>query len=61
MERGGLKGTNVGGTSAFQLVQFCQSLAIIISENATSEDHFSNAGFEGQIPIEISRLTIYFI
>ena len=40
MERGGLKSTNVGGTSTFPLVQFCQSLAIIISENAKSEDHF---------------------
>ena len=40
MERGGLKSTNVGETSTFPLVQFCQSLAIIINENATSEDPF---------------------
>ena len=40
MERGGLKSTNVGETSTFPLVQFCQSLAIIICENATSEDPF---------------------
>ena len=40
MERGGLKSTNVGGTSAFPLVEFCRSLAIIISENPTSEDPF---------------------
>ena len=40
MERGGLKSTNVGETSTFPLVQICQSLAIIICENATSEDPF---------------------
>ena len=40
MERGGLKSINVGETSTFPLVQFCQSLAIIINENATSEDPF---------------------